>query len=274
MNRQAIKLLLIALIFNSAISSAQSRREIKDKFFEAESWMLFEEYQDALPLYLELLELYPENYNYRYRIGVCYLNIPGQKEKALPYLQEAVKHIDLKYREGKFRETNAPYDALFYLGAAYRITNQLDRAIETYRSFYNGMDHKTYDSTIVKLQIQACFNARNLMKTPLYLKHENMGEYINDTRSDVNPVVSADEKTMVFTRELAFYEGIFYSKKVDGLWSPPIQIQAELLIDDGYSTSLSPDGNELYIYRDDGYDGNIYVSNYENGRWSPAQKAE
>ncbi len=272
MNRQAIKLLLIALIFNSAIVNAQSRREIKDKFFEAESWMLFEEYRDALPLYLELLEMYPENYNYRYRIGACYLNIPGQKEKALPYLQEAVKHIDLNYKEGKFRETNAPYDALFYLGTAYRITNQLDKAIETYRSFYNGMDHKTYDSTIVKLQIQACFNAKNLMKTPLYLKHKNVGEYINDTRSDVNPVVSADEKTIVFTRELAFYEGIFYSKKVDGLWSPPIQIQAELLIDDGYSTSLSPDGNELYIYRDDGYDGNIYVSNYENGRWSPAQK--
>ncbi|MFO7755166.1 MAG: hypothetical protein R6V34_04180 [Bacteroidales bacterium] len=272
MNRQAIKLLLIALVFNSAILNAQSRREIKDKFFEAESWMLFEEYQDALPLYLELLELYPQNYNYRYRIGVCYLNIPGQKEKALPYLKEAVRHIDLKYREGKFREKNAPYDALFYLGAAYRITNQLDSAIETYRSFYEGMDHKTYDSTIVKLQIQACINAKKLMKTPLYLKQENMGEYINDTRSDVNPVVSADEKTMVFTRELAFYEGIFYSKKVDGLWSPPIQIQAELLIDDGYSTSLSPDGNELYIYRDDGYDGNIYVSNYENGRWSPAEK--
>ncbi len=272
MNRQAIKLLLIALLLSSATISAQSRREIKDMFFEAESWMLFEEYPEALPLYLDLLDIYPENYNYKYRIGVCYLNTPGEKEKALPYLQGAVQHINLKYKEGRFKETEAPYDALFYLATAYRITNQLDKAIETYGSFYRGMDHKMYDSTIVKLQIEACRNAKELMKTPLYLKRENQGEFINDQRSDVSPVVSADEKTIVFTRELPFYEGIFYSKKVDSVWSPPVQIQEELLIDDGYSTCLSHDGTELYIYRDDGYDGNIYVSNYVDGRWTPAEK--
>lgn len=272
MNKQAIKLLLIAFLINSTILSAQSRREIKDMFFEAESWMLFEEYKEALPLYLDLLELYPDNYNYHYRIGVCYMNIPGEKEKALPYLQEAVMHIDDRYKEGKFREDEAPYDALFYLGSAYRITNQLDKAIETYKSFFQGMDHKTYDSTVVKLQIEACRNAKKLMKTPLYLKTQNQGEFINDTRSDVNPVVAADEKTIVFTRELPFYEGIFYSKKIDSVWSPPIQIQTELLIDDGYSTFLSNDGNDLYIYRDDGYDGNIYFSHYSEGRWSPAVK--
>ncbi len=272
MNKQAFKLLLIALVINSSILTAQSRREIKDMFYEAESWMLFEEYEDALPLYLNLLELYPENYNYKYRIGECYLNIPGEKEKALPYLQDAVMHIGLKHKEGQFKKTEAPYDALFYLGTAYRISNQLDKAIETYQTFYQGMDHKIYDSTIVKLQIEACQNAKSLMSTPLYLKVDNQGEFINDQRSDVSPVVSADEKTIVFTRELPFYEGIFYSKKTDGAWTPVIQIQEELLIDDGYSTSLSPDGNELYIYRDDGYDGNIYVSNFSNGRWSPAVK--
>lgn len=272
MNRQAFKLLLIALVINSTILSAQNRREIKNIFYEAESWMLFEEYIDALPLYLNLLEINPENYNYMYRIGVCYLNIPGEKEKALPYLQDAVMHINPKYKEGRFSETGAPYDALFYLGTAYRISNQLDKAIETYQSFYEGMNHDKYDSTVVKLQIESCLNAKSLMNTPLYLKLENQGEYINDQRSDVSPVVSADEQTIVFTRELPFYEGIFYSKKSDGGWTPEIQIQEELLIDDGYTTSLSPDGNELYIYRDDGYDGNIYVSKYTNGRWSPAVK--
>jgi len=272
MNRQAVKLLLIALFVNSTLLSAQSRREIKDMFYEAESWILFEEYKDALPLYLDLLELYPENYNYKYRIGMCYLNIPGEKEKALPYLQDAVMHIDPNYKEGKFREDQAPYDALFYLGAAYRISNQLDKAIETYRTFYSGMDHAMYDSTIVKHQIKACENAKSLMNTPLYLKLINQGNFINEQRSDVNPVVSADEKTIVFTRELPFYEGIFYSKKTDDTWGPVIQIQEELLIDDGYSSSLSPDGSELYIYRDDGYDGNIYMSSYSDGRWSPAVK--
>ncbi len=272
MNKEAFKLLLIALLINSTILTAQSRREIKDMFYEAESWTLFEEYKDALPLYLNLLEINPDNYNYKYRIGLCYLNIPGEKEKALPYLQDAAKHINPKYREGKFREAEAPYDALFYLGTAYRISNQLDKALETYRVFYEGMDYDTYDSTVVKQQIEACQNAKTLMKTPLYLKRENLGDLINGQRSDVSPVVSADEKTIVFTRELPFYEGIFYAKKKNGKWTSIRQLQEELLIDDGYPTCLSPDGNELYIYRDDGYDGNIYVSHYSNGRWAPAVK--
>ncbi|HCC72026.1 MAG TPA: hypothetical protein DEQ09_12885 [Bacteroidales bacterium] len=272
MNRQAIRLLLIALIINTTLLTAQSRKEIRDMFYETESWLLFEEYKDALPLYLNLSKINPENYNYKYRIGLCYLNIPGEKEKALPYLQDAVMHINPDYRKGRFSETEAPYDALFYLGTAYRISNELDKAIETYRTFYDGMYYETYDSTVVMQQIEACKNAKSLMTTPLYLKLKNQGEYINENRSDVSPVVSADEKTIVFTRELPFYEGLFYSRKNDGEWGPALQIQAELLIDDGYTSSLSPDGNELYIYKDDGYDGNIYVSHFNNGRWSPAAR--
>ncbi len=272
MNRQAFKLLVIILLLNSTIATGQSRREARDMFYEAESWLLFEEYEDALPLFINLLDLYPENYNYKYRIGICYLNIPGVKDKALPYLEDAVKYINPNYKKGRFSETEAPYDALFYLGTAYRISNQLDEAIETYLSFYQGMDLKVYDSTVVKQHIKACQNAKSLMLTPLYIKLENQGEYINNNRSDVSPVVSADEKTMVYTRELPFYEGIFYSSKSGASWSPAVQIQPELLIDDGYTSSLSQDGTELYIYRDDGYDGNIYVSNLSNGRWSPAVK--
>lgn len=272
MNIRALKLLLVALILNSSIITAQSRREMRQMFYEAETWMLFEEYQDALPIYLKLLELNPDNYNYKYCIGICYLNIPGEKEKSIPYLEDAASHINPDYRDGKFSEREAPHDVLFYLGTAYRISNQFDKAVAKYSLFYEGMDNKLYDSITVKQHINYCLNAKRLMEKPLYLKLENQGEYISSRRSDVNPVVSADEKTILFTRELPFYEGIFYSRKDEDGWTPEKQIQEELLIDDGYTTSMSPDGNELYLYRDDGYDGNIYVSSYSNGRWSPASK--
>ncbi|MBS0011174.1 MAG: PD40 domain-containing protein [Bacteroidales bacterium] len=272
MTRQAVKMLLIVLLVNTTIIRAQSRREIREMFYEAESWLLFEEYKEALPLYLKLLEINPENYNYKYRTGICYLNIPGEKEKALPYLQDAVMHTNPDYKEGKFRETEAPYDALFFLADCYRISAQLDKALETYRTFYREMDTEVYDTLVVQQHIEACLNAKKLIQSPLYVRQENQGELINSIRSDVNPVVSADEKTIAFTRQLPFYKGIFYSKKSDGMWMPPVQIQEELLIDDGHTTSLSPDGNELYIYRDDGYEGNLYMSRYSDGRWSPAVK--
>lgn len=272
MTRPVFYLTIIILLLNISVSSGQTKTEIKEMFYEAEAFVLYEEWQEALPGYLELMRLFPDNYNYKYRAGMCYLNIPGQKDKALGYLQEAVQNINPKYKEGRLKEIGAPYDALYYLASAYQITNQLDKAIETYREFYNGMDIKMYDTTIVKFQIETCYNAKKLMEIPLYLKEVNQGDMINENFSEFNPVVSADESVMVFSKKLQFYTAPFFTRKINGQWTPPVQLIEQLLIDEGISTSLSSDGTQLYLYKSDNYDGNIYVSNYADGRWSPAVK--
>jgi len=198
--------------------------------------------------------------------------MPGQKEQSLGYLQEAIQYINPKYREGKFKETGADYDAWYYLAKAYLVTNQIDKAIETYNRFYEGMDHRLYDSTLVRREIEACHNAQRLMQVPLYLKSVNQGEIINDRFSEVNPVVSRDENTMVYTREAQLQDMIVFSRKVDGEWTPGVVIMDQLLVDEGYSTSLTGDGKELYLYRNDAYVGNIYSSRFVDGRWMPAEK--
>jgi hypothetical protein len=76
---------LIILVASPVVASAQPESEMKKIFAEAESRSLFEEYELAIPLYLMLDN--PENYNIRYKIGVCYLNLPGEKDKAIPYLE-------------------------------------------------------------------------------------------------------------------------------------------------------------------------------------------
>ena len=35
------------------------------------------------------------------------MNIPGEKAKAVSYLEDAVKNINANYKEGKFNETGA-----------------------------------------------------------------------------------------------------------------------------------------------------------------------
>jgi len=122
---------LISLLLRADLISQSSRIENKNNFYEAESWILFEAYKDALPLYIQLLKIYPDNANYKYRIGQCYLNISGEKDKSINYLEDAVKYINPEYKEGKFKEKGAPYDALYYLANAYRINNQIDKALET-----------------------------------------------------------------------------------------------------------------------------------------------
>src|SRR5664279_520056 len=124
MKRLVIITWLLATFINPEMR-AQSKEESRQNYFEAESWILFESYQDALPLYLQLLKRYPENSNFKYRIGQCYINIPGEKFKAISYLEDAAANIDPKYKEGKFNESGAPYDALYYLANAYRINLSL-----------------------------------------------------------------------------------------------------------------------------------------------------
>ncbi|MCD4768925.1 MAG: tetratricopeptide repeat protein [Bacteroidales bacterium] len=272
MHKTVINLILIIFILNVSPISGQTKKEIKEMFYEAEAFILYEEYNEAIPFYEALLNLFPDNDNYKYRLGMCYLNMPGEKETSLGFLQAAVQNINPKYREGRFKETAAPYDALYYLGNAYLVTNQIDKAIATFNRFSEGMDQKKYNPVIVENQIEACYNAIKLMEVPLFLKSVNQGEIINERFSEVNPVVSADENTLVYTREAQLQDMILFSRKIDGEWTPGIVIMDQLLVDEGYSTSLSGDGNELFLYKNDQYVGNIYSSRYINERWIPAEK--
>ncbi len=272
MKRLVLLTWLLATFINSDLIS-QSKEESRNNFYDAESWILFEAYKDALPLYLQLLMKYPDNSNYKYRIGQCYINIPGEKNKAVSYLEAAIKNIDPKYREGKFNETGAPYDALYYLANVYRITNQLDKAIRAYELFRKNLNPEVYDTTVVKLQIQSCFNAKELMKMPLFIKEKNLGNVINGINNEFNPVISDKEDLLVFSRSQAFYDAILYSTKVNGQWSEPQNMNELLKVDrDLFPTSISKDGKELYLYSSADYDGIIYTTRFENGLWSPLVK--
>ncbi len=254
-------------------ASAQRRSELKEMFFEAESYFLFEEYNEALPLYRELLKHYPDNDNLKYRIGICYLNTPGQKDKSINYLEKTINNIDPKYKEGSFRETSAPLDAYFYLGNAYRINNMLNKAIETYEHFRDNINEKIYEISVVEHQIGTCQNAIKLQKSPVFISYVNLGGTINTRFSDFSPVISGDETTLIYTQKLQFYDAIFYSNKINGKWTEPRNLTPELQVDrDFYSASLSYDGKTLYLYLNDDYDGNIYVSYLEDDHWTSVEK--
>jgi hypothetical protein len=272
MRRVKHLLFLIGIMY--AVSMAgQSRADLREMFVSAEGDLLFEDYAEALPKYLSLLQIYPENYNLYFRIGQCYLHTPGQKDKAIPFLETASQNIDPEYRRGKLRETGAPYDVLYFLANAYRISNDFDRAVKTYELFLREGDTEVYDTSLVRFQIETCHNARKMMRNPAYIVEKNLGNTVNSRFSEINPVISSDEKTLLFTRELPFYDAIFWSVKVDGNWSEPVNLTPQLGIDqDYYTSSVSHDGKTLLLYRTDTYDGNIYESTLSGDTWSNVRK--
>ncbi|NJM15672.1 MAG: hypothetical protein HC896_10155 [Bacteroidales bacterium] len=80
----------ISLYLVTLSAQAQLVDEIRELYSEAYEFVLSEDYADALPLFMELNEMYP-SLNYEYLIGFCYLNTPGSKLLSLPYLEKPYK---------------------------------------------------------------------------------------------------------------------------------------------------------------------------------------
>ncbi|MEA3461317.1 MAG: hypothetical protein U9R49_05520 [Bacteroidota bacterium] len=255
-----------------AIIFAQ-RDSLRTVFLDAESWFLFEEYAEALPLYESLLKSDPGNDNLKYKIGICLLNDPYQKDKAIQYLLDASNNINPAYKENTLKEKTAPPDALYYLGNAYLVNELLNRAIESYQEFLEVMDHDVYDDELVKAQIQSCKNARRLLTMPVDIDLVLLDSLINTRYSDIHPVVSGDGTKLAFVTGLPFFDGAFYTEKKEDGWSYP-QIITQLMGFDAdvYPVALSHDGSEMILYYDDDYIGNLYSTRMQDGMWTPATK--
>ncbi len=266
-------------------------QDFKKKFVDAEYHFMYEEYDLALPLYLELFQHDTTNANIAYRIGICYIyqRNPVEKKKAIPYLEFAVTRISKKYKEGSYLEKNSPPDAWFYLGTAYRDNMEFEKAIAAFKKFTQTVPvGNVYYIDYVKREIQCTENAKQLIKNPIKIEPSNISEVLNAPEEIQNcPVISDDESIIVFTAgkknifsvELDInlanvdykLDDIYFSKKVDGKWTDPVNITKQLGAGSQQRTvpvSISADGTELYLVRDDNDDGNIYVSYFKNDKWS------
>ena len=253
---------------------AQENKEQQDAFLEAEYFLMNESYSDALTYYLQLYEKLPDNTNLAYRIGVCYLNIPGKKNLSIEYLENAAKNMSAKHKEGTLTQTAAPYDALFELGKAYMIFYRFDKAKETFTKYLATLlpdDQENID--FVKNEIKVCDMAKDMIAKPVAFSEENVGELFNDEKSNFNPLISADGKSFVYMVSLKFYDAVMFSRLINGKWTPPVNITPELQSDgDFYISCLSANGKLLFLSKDDHVNSDIYMSSYDGNSWSKTAK--
>ena len=202
-------------------------QDVKEDFYDAEFFFAQEEYQEALYIFQKVYDNgYQDNANINYRIGVCLLEIPGRKPEAIPYLEKAAQSISERYREGSLKEENAPPDALLFLGNAYRIDEQLDKACENYRAYLEYLgDRDNIQRIYTEKQIESCQNAKTALNNPVEYNTQNLGQ-LQETHPDrYNVVVSDDLTTMAFMGRNPFYNGVYVStKNEEGLWNTPLTI--------------------------------------------------
>ena len=266
--------LLILTFFTACTLQLFGQDETPEELFEdGDYFFAREEYQEAAYLYGQLLRLEPDNHNAHYKLGMAYLNIEGEEEKAIEHFLKATENTSLRYRKNYYKEKDAPRHTWFFLGNAYRINNQLAEALEAYDTFMSVKNfEKHYNVRITEEEIKAVERAKIIQDASLEIYKFCFEEPLNTAGKEYNAVISANENVLVWLNSQKFYEAIMMSIKQDGKWSDPVNITPQVGSDgDMIPTGLSADGTELLLVKQFEFDSDIYYSIYNGTIWSKAE---
>jgi outer membrane protein OmpA-like peptidoglycan-associated protein/tetratricopeptide (TPR) repeat protein len=262
---------VVACIVLGAIPSySQIWLSNTDIYNQAEEFLNAEDYEEALPLFLLLEKKEFTSANIMYKIGTCYLNIRGKKDKAISYLELAAHNVS-SLNNNTLTETKAPLKALLMLGVAYRINNEPNKAIETFEILKDSIGETNPELlTIVDLHIKRCENSIILSSFPGKAMKEKLPSQINDDFSNYNALLVDHEKVLYYMEELKFYDAIMKAQFENGEWGNPENITPSVGSDgDYYLVGASADGMKLFLYfYDTPKAGEIYTVEKTADGWS------
>ena len=283
-----IRLLTIALLLIS-FSFTSSAQEEDEKMTKKEANVLLEKaeenfenknYLDALDEFTQLHQYKPSDLYFKLMMGICLTFDPAQKEKAI----EVIEQVKL---------TNPDYNILnFYLGKAYAVNYNFDKAVSLFNMFLANVSGEDLDlKGTAEQMIKNCSSAKDILADTIKENVvENIGFPINSQYSEYVPVISADESVMIYTYRginskgaedvdqsmgsEAYTEDVFISYKKDGEWTTPESIGNNINTKNhDAAIALSVDGQTLFIYKSENNNmGDIYVSQLSGGNWSKPSK--
>jgi tetratricopeptide (TPR) repeat protein len=126
--------LLIAVCLDCSAIENESV-EFTNTFNQAVIDLRFERFTQALSQLNELDKLDPDNPNIKYLMGVCLIATNTEKEKALEYLENAIKYKTNEYVPSYYLERRTPIYSLYYLGVCYSNMKRCDEAKKMFDEF-------------------------------------------------------------------------------------------------------------------------------------------
>ncbi|MDB0037773.1 OmpA family protein [bacterium] len=227
-------------------------------------------FKEALPFYEKANEFNPENAQLNYKLGECYLH-SVYKSKAMNHLLKAYE----------LQPAITPM-INFYLGRAYHLNNEFDRAIAFYTKYRAGVQDP-WERDDIQLKIQQCNNGKKVIKNPIRVFIDNLGPNVNTKYHEYGAVISADESVIIYTsrREGSTggkidpilneqYEDLYIStKKEDGTWSSAKNMGENVNTKDHDAVSgISADGQRVILYKGKSGMGDLFECVLEGSEWS------
>ena len=152
-----------------------------------------EQPQKALKHYLSAQELNPDNADFNYKIGKCYM-MEKNKNKALSYLEKAA-----------LLDPNVEKDLWHQLGKARHLNYEFENAIDAFNYLMSNFNINDDTKASVMMHITHCRNAQELINDTVDVNITNMGEAVNTEYPEYNPIITADGSKILFTARRKYY---------------------------------------------------------------------
>lgn len=295
-------ILFLAFTISSLTASAQFTDEQIEEFVKTasprdlvtrNSTLLMDGfYHQSIIVSNKLLELEPDNSNYNYRKGLALLNLSTNYISAKPYLKKAVITTSKNYDYFSANEKGAPFDSYFYLAKCLHLSENIDDAIVNYNKFIELDSKNTEFVQFAQLSLLQCEVAKEALEYPRKYEIVNLGSVINQSTPEYSPVVSLDGQALYFTsRRLRsdssnldikepetnlYLEDVYVSYKSEGNneFQAPEILEFCLPERNEATVAVSSDERNIYIYKDDKGNGDIFYSEFENGKFKELKSVD
>lgn len=239
---------------------------------EAEFFYSLDDHFMSRKIYADLVEIYPDNPEFNFRLGFSYLHLRNEEKQGIPYLQKAAE---------------AGYTpALYFLAEAYHLDEQFFRALIALEEYRSKPDHKLTHARIDLAQARI-EKAMTMMGEPLEVKIERLGTNVNTDFQDYAPNIDAEGDFLYFTsrrpgstggytdQEGNYFEDIFVSKNVGDAWTMA-EPMPRPVNQDGHDANVNfaSSGNSMLLYRTHKnlYSGDLYITRRVREGWSEPEK--
>ena len=280
--RSLITFLLILLAFcqiNAQLDKTSKwPKEDKLIFESAKSQYNKGYFNAAYEKYTSLKAKHSDDIYLKYVMGICAIYINDKQEESEKLLNE-VKSYDKNTK-------NIDY----YIALLYHKTYRFSKSLELVNTLLSNPKLPAEDKADLERIAFFCRNGIKELEFPVPGKIENLGKGINSEYAEYSPVITPEEESMIFTyrgKESMgglvnefnqpdpngdYNEDIFISKKANGVWQKPTRMSELSTVGNDAVIALSPDGRQLFVFKAEGDNGDIYVSKREGGKYGVPTK--
>lgn len=176
----------------------QSKLQVK-----GEQLLKKEKYEEAITYFSSLdSSTAAEDPLYHYYYGMSYYYSPNQKEKSIQHLLDYLQQVDATQLD-----YNGHQHVYYAIGKMYHLTYKFNDAQQYYNIYIDLLQgdltipiaEKEKKIAEVQREIEQCKFAVIAVNNPRNVVIENLGDSVNSIYPEYAPVVSQDEKLLIFT---------------------------------------------------------------------------